>query len=88
MSKGEEKMSDSAVFMASPKRETIMSRLKEEGVCRTSVESVISTGSQSENQVVMAVGVSFAERASMTRSQISLKEFMRFTAPFFSMCVN
>ena len=68
--------------MLSPKRETIMSRLKDEGVCKTRVQSSISTGSQSENQVVIAVGVSSPERESTTFAQMSFKEFMLFSVPY------
>lgn len=74
--KGGGKRSDRVPLRVSPKRLTIMSRLKVDGVWMTSVESSISTGSQSENQVLMAVGVSFCERMSTTCVQISLSEFI------------
>jgi hypothetical protein len=47
-----------------------------------SVEFEISMGSQSENQVFMAVGVRLWDRTPMTCAQISFIEFMAF--PFLS----
>ena len=44
--------------MVSPKREVIISLLKSLVVCSTRRQSSISTGVQSENQVLMAVAVS------------------------------
>ena len=44
--------------MVSPKRELIMPLLKSVVVCSTRRQSSISTGVQSENQVLIAVGVS------------------------------
>ena len=54
----------------------MMLRLKSDDVWSTSVLSPISTGVQSENQVLTAVWVSSPERISITLAQISFSEFI------------
>ena len=73
-------MSDSTFRIVSPKRVVMILRLKSDEVCSTSVLLLISTGTQSENQVLIAVGVSWRARTFKTSFQISFREFISDTS--------
>ena len=60
----------------SPKRFSIMFRLKSELVCSTSLQSAMSTALQSANQVLKAVGVISLAMMSRICCQISSRESM------------
>ena len=70
-------MSVSAALMEEAKRDAMMFLLKSEGVRITRRHSSRSTGSQSENQVLIAVGVSSFLRRRSTSCQISMIEFKK-----------
>ena len=55
-------------------------RLKSEPVCRMRRFSSSATGLQSENQVLIAVGVSSRDRIWMMASHISCREFIAYTS--------
>ena len=63
--------------MTSPKRFTMMPRLKSVLVCSTSLQSDKSTAVQSENQVLKAVGVMSLAMISSICFQISSRESIR-----------
>ena len=68
--------------MAGTYRETMMSRLKLEGVCRTKVSSSRETAMASSNQVLMVVAVISPSIRVSTLAQISAGEFIPDTTPF------
>ena len=78
-----EKMSLIARFMVSEKRFTMISRLKSELVFKTRVEPFISTGSQSSNQVEMAVSVRCSPSTPSTACHISFSEFTLISVSSF-----
>ena len=68
--------------MTSPKRFTIMPRLKSVLVCSTSLQSDKSTAVQSENQVLKAVGVMSLAMISSICFQISSRESIRIPVSY------
>jgi hypothetical protein len=62
--------------MVSEKRDDIIDLLKSEVVWITSEQLSSATGVQSENHVLMAVGVIFCDSCLSISSHISFREFM------------